>query len=320
MHDFINELLTLPEFDSRPPVLVDIGASGEINHKWEQIAKYSVCIAFDADQRDMDYITAKSSDYRQLYIYKCIVSSTSQPILDFYLTKSPHCSSLLQPNIEELKSFIFSPLFEIEKVEQVSSRELRQILEEINIDYVDWFKSDSQGIDLRLFKNLGQDIIETVLVAEFEPGIIDAYYGEDKLYDVMAYMDTQGFWMSNIEVKGSIRANLDLLGTEFNSFEQHCFSDLHRKTPGWAEVRYFRKQIPHHKRTMLLAWLFAILDEQYGFALEIAHLGKNVTHDLIFEELIRETVKRFRVSYRQKWHQFALNKVLKKLKLLFYYE
>ena len=39
---------------NQPPVLVDIGASGFIHKKWRKIAKYSVCIAFDADTRDFD--------------------------------------------------------------------------------------------------------------------------------------------------------------------------------------------------------------------------------------------------------------------------
>ena len=41
-----------PEIQKKIPVLIDIGASGTIHEKWETLAKYSVCIAFDADSRD----------------------------------------------------------------------------------------------------------------------------------------------------------------------------------------------------------------------------------------------------------------------------
>jgi hypothetical protein len=62
---------------------------------------------------------------------------------------------------------------------------VQQALIKININYIDWFKTDTQGTDLRLFKTLPSKIADHVLAAEFEPGILDAYIGEDKLYSVM---------------------------------------------------------------------------------------------------------------------------------------
>ena len=47
----IQKVLESVYFENKPPVLIDIGASGEINAKWKAIASYSVCIAFDADER-----------------------------------------------------------------------------------------------------------------------------------------------------------------------------------------------------------------------------------------------------------------------------
>jgi len=44
-----------------------------------------------------------------------------------------------------------------------------------------------------------------ILVADFEPGIIDAYEGEDKLHQLMAYMDKDPFWVSSMEIKGTKR-------------------------------------------------------------------------------------------------------------------
>ena len=63
----------------------------------------------------------------------------------------------------------------------------------LKINKIDWFKTDSQGIDLRLFKSLNIEIQNKVIVAEFEPGIIDAYKNEDKLYRLVGYMSNQEF-------------------------------------------------------------------------------------------------------------------------------
>lgn len=66
---------------------------------------------------------------------------------------------------------------------------MKDVLKSINIDYIDWFKTDTQGTDLRIFASLGDELINKILVAEFEPGIIDAYKGEDKLYKIMEFFD-----------------------------------------------------------------------------------------------------------------------------------
>jgi len=51
---------------NQPPVLVDIGASGFLHRKWKSIAKYSICIAFDADDRDFDISKIENKNWKKL--------------------------------------------------------------------------------------------------------------------------------------------------------------------------------------------------------------------------------------------------------------
>ena len=44
---------------AEPPILIDIGASGKLNSMWSKIASFSICIAFDADKREFEYIEQK---------------------------------------------------------------------------------------------------------------------------------------------------------------------------------------------------------------------------------------------------------------------
>ena len=67
---------------------------------------------------------------------------------------------------------------------ELPALDIPSVLAELGLERVDWLKGDSQGTDLRLFRSLG-DLASSVLVAEFEPGIIDAYEGEDKFADVL---------------------------------------------------------------------------------------------------------------------------------------
>ena len=75
-------------------MLVDIGASEQIHSKWKPIAKYSICLAFDADARDFQFIEKEQSRFKKLYVYNCIAFDKDQSKADFFLTSSPYCSSV----------------------------------------------------------------------------------------------------------------------------------------------------------------------------------------------------------------------------------
>ena len=75
--NLFEKVLNQKELFENPPVLLDIGASGRIHPGWKMLAKYSICIAFDADERDFDYVNEESSYYRKMHVFNCIVSNKS---------------------------------------------------------------------------------------------------------------------------------------------------------------------------------------------------------------------------------------------------
>jgi hypothetical protein len=292
--NIINEILGRDEFRDRPPILLDIGASGTGHREWTDIARHAICIAFDADDREMAYIVNEASRYKRLYMYNRIVVDKKDGEQIFYLTKSPFCSSLLEPDNERLNNYTFGELFEVEKKAKLETTDLATIFEELDIQSIDWFKTDSQGIDLRLFNSLGEQVIEKVLVADFEPGIIDAYKNEDKLHALMVYMDRHDFWMSDIKIQGSQRLHRDIADLKFNNLEKRLLPLLIKTSPGWGEVSYFNSFKDSgvlDKRAFLLGWVFAIIKRQYGFALELAVKGGRRFEDPIFKELERHALK-----------------------------
>jgi FkbM family methyltransferase len=235
--NLIDEILNRPEFVYNPPVLVDIGASGKIHSKWKKIAKYSVCIAFDADDREFGYVENAASGFKKLYVYNCIVSDKESDKIDFYLTKSPYCSSTLEPDIPALSEWSFADKFIVEKKISLNNITLSKVLQNLNINKIDWFKTDSQGIDLRLFKSLSNEIQGKVIVAEFEPGLIDAYKTEDKLYNIVGYMSSGNFWLSDFVTKGAERLTQnDLSSITNNGLLKKLIRFSHRISPGWAEI------------------------------------------------------------------------------------
>ncbi len=276
----IEKVLTTKELIEKPPVLLDIGASGEIHPEWRLIAKHSVCVAFDADSRDFNSLETNSG-YKKIHLINAIVSNKTAKTTQFYLTSSPHCSSSLYPLNSKLESWSFSDLFKVEKTIELNNVSLAEVLKEKNINYIDWFKTDSQGTDLRLFNSLSEDLQKNAIIAQFEPGIIDAYKGEDKFHSVLAYMDSMPYWASEINIMGSKRISKTTIekyklnaDTAFNIPNSSC----------WGEITYFNSfEHKNSNRDILLAWVFGTIKQQHGFALDVLNLNHTLDKALLNE-------------------------------------
>jgi hypothetical protein len=296
----IERIFERPELKEQPPVLVDIGASGEIHEKWKRIAAHSICLAFDADDREMSFQEKTNSGFKKLITINRIVSDQPTAEIDFYLTASPFCSSTLEPDMNALAQWPFQDLFKVEKVVKLKSTQLADALKNAGLSYIDWMKTDTQGTDLRIFKSLPDDIRQRVVVAEFEPGIIDAYKGEDKLYQLIGYMTGSAFFMSSLDVKGVQRISHKEIAS-WPDMQQRAFKGSHKISPGWAEVCYINNFTGNHtSRDFLLGWLFATLEKQYAFASEVAHKGFEATNDKFFSELASDSNARVKTN-RMKW-------------------
>src|SRR4051794_21701725 len=114
LNSIINEISKREEIHKQPPVLVDVGASYGVNYLWKRIAGFSICIAFDADDREFEYLEEEKSDFKKLIkVNKIVVHKSENETMDFYLTKSPYCSSFLEPDLRSLSNFHYSDMFEV---------------------------------------------------------------------------------------------------------------------------------------------------------------------------------------------------------------
>ncbi len=302
MKSLIKTVLELPEFIENPPVLIDVGASGAIHEYWHVLAKYSVCLAFDADDRELRIEEKGNSSFKKLLVFNSLVHPEKEGELDFYLTKSPFCSSALPPDNKSLNNWAFGEKFDVIKTVKLKSISLNSALERANISYIDWFKTDSQGLDLNLFLSLKDNVRKNILLAEFEPGIIDAYKGEDKIFVTLQYMATQPYWLAELRIKGSqriIREELDNIAT--NPFKQKLISYSHKSSPGWGEMLYMQEiSAMENRRSLLLGWVFASVTGQHGFGIEIAKKGCSLQNPEIFHSLLKASRKKAsKLSFRR---------------------
>lgn len=300
--NLIQKILESPIMQSQPLVLIDIGASGAIHPIWKQLAPYATCIAFDADERDFDPNSSEKKSFKRLLVKNRLVSEKIAKEQPFYLTASPHCSSLLKPNESSLSQWSYAPFFEVIKTVNLPTTTIEETLREFGIEYIDWYKSDSQGIDLCLFKSLPENIRNGVTVAEFEPGIIDAYYGEDKVKDMLAYQETLNlFWLAKLDVKGNIRMpHAQLTEIISSSFLQKVLGKVGPIAPGWAEMTYlnqFKNPEFKTKRALMVGWIAATILKQHGFAYSLAIEGYDLFGDPLFIQMKKAAARKMLLSF-----------------------
>lgn len=273
--------------------------------------RHSIYVGFDPSPGET-HETLESRFYKAIIVNKAITSDESDEVL-FHFTKSPFCSSTLKPDSESLSNFLFSDHFVIQGEARVRATTLDSVMERLSLSRIDWLKTDSQGTDLRIFDSLRDKVRSQILVVDMEPGLMDAYVGEDLFVDAHRDLTQNGFWLSNLDVHGAVRIRKTTLRKAMASNKDISYNLVERtvrKTPGWVNARYFRTIEwlaggNFAKRDYVLLWIFALLDSQYGFALDLAIEYERVFGvDDISQLMKDEPILRMRRS----WNRMLLGK------------
>lgn len=258
------------------PVLFDIGAAGSPPSVWSTIASESICVSFDPNSDTLKQ--EDSGEFFKRAIINKAVSATPLAQVEFHATRHPSCSSTLEPNQSALAEYLFSDFFEVKGVTSVPAITIEQVLAMLTLDRIHWFKVDSQGTDGRLFLSIPAQVRNRVLAVDVEPGLINAYVGEDFFTDVHSMLTNNGFWLSRCRLKGSVRMSREAVKTylsmPFGAHAEQAAKAI-RETPGWVEARYLRSPMALCQGAcdagdLALLWCFAMVDDQPGFALDVA--------------------------------------------------
>ena len=294
----LTNVMTHHSLASDPPILVDIGASGSIHPQWKEIAKFSKCIAFDAESRA---ICLKDTGFKELNIVDKLVASTSGKV-NFMVTKDLQCSSTLKPQPFTLKRFTFAHLFGIKKEVTLSSVTLTEALSEVGLTKIDWIKIDTQGTDVRIFNSLSLDLRQRILVAEFEPALVEMYCGQDKLEDLLGHLDLQqSFFLADMQVKGSPRLKAELIDKVGTRSVRKATCRGLKRSPCWVDLTYIKdidllNTTNMLLRDWLLLWVCAMTEKQIGYAYEVVIKMGTLFSDPIVSDLLQESKKALRIA------------------------
>jgi FkbM family methyltransferase len=272
-----NTLKKLSELVSKlnlDPVLVDIGCSGDRHKIWDDIAPVSTLIGFDPDKRELN-AHLETGYKNNIIIDRVVCDDDSLDEVDFVFTSNPYCSSLLQPDLDELKNYLFYDYFVPVSNEKVQATSLNRVIKERKLTSLDWIKIDSQGMDLKIINSLDEKYLSKVVALDVEPGFIPAYKGEDLFPSVHEFLVSKGFWLADLRSQKYPRVNAGSL-REINSLlnirDENGIEPFLTSSPTAAEARYLRTISSAAKcgeEQLLLLFIFSILCGHNGFAFDV---------------------------------------------------
>lgn len=275
------------------PVLVDIGASIKPPDIWTPIASRSVYVGFDPDLRD--FRTVQDGVFKVAYtMNSAVTDGRDSGRVPFYFTSSPYCSSTLPPDAAALEQWFFAPLFAVERVGQVNTTTLGRVAADLGLSRLDWVKTDSQGTDLRVLTALEPGLWDGLLAVDIEPGLIDAYQGEDLFVEAHACLTARGFWLSDLSLGRCVRMRRSTYAALADRLPGLAADQVETKlptSPGWVNARYLRTIESSQglgRDRLALLWVFALLDNQPGYALDLAveyerRFGRDELHPLLVD-------------------------------------
>ncbi|MEO7412910.1 MAG: FkbM family methyltransferase [Opitutaceae bacterium] len=305
---FIDELFLDPELQAAPPVLVDVGASGGTHDLWQQIARHSIGVGFEPDRREISALAPAQQNFRRwVFSDRLVVADQDARETKLYLTRSPFCSSTLLPDSSALAKWSFAELFEVVDSRTCPATTLQSLLQQHGLEHLDWLKCDTQGTDLRIFQSLPPARRSRVLAVEFEPGIIDAYHGEDKFSDILVAMQSEPYWLAKLEVHGVPRGSSEMLDRRLGVTWGRQYRRLGPIGPGWVNATYLRRfslKDDLGRREFLLGWIFASLFGQPAEALQVAEIGKQKFGDPLFDRLAKASVRQMRQCVLRPWSRW----------------
>jgi FkbM family methyltransferase len=294
-----------PALRDDPPVLVDVGASGGVHAPWRRIARFAIGVGFEPDARETAALAPAQRQFRRwILVPKLVTSDPGTPDVEFHLTTSPFCSSTLRPDESALGAWAFSDRFTVKESHRLPACTLAAAMQTHGLARIDWLKCDTQGTDLRIFQSLAPEIRQQVLAVELEPGLIDAYHGEDKFHHVLAAMEREPFWLSRLAVLGAPRGRTTMLTTRLGGALAHRYRYLGPIAPGWVEALYLHScddDSGIDLRAHLLLWVFASENAQPSFACEVAETGLRRFGDALFAELADASTRAMRRALWRTW-------------------
>ena len=223
-------------------ILADIGASGEPWEGFESLMPVSDVLRFDPDLRAIQSVSTHDGR-RCVTINKAVVDDPRTSV-DFFLTKSPFCSSTLAPDFERIRDYSYEDLFTVVGVSSLPAVTLEDAARLAGFPRIDWLKIDTQGTEFRILKSLPPALLNLLLVCDVEASLYAHYIGSDTLPEIHNLLRHEEFWVARMiphwRTRGSRETQSQIEGIFSPGFKRRVLGHSSHQGPTTLEMTYAR--------------------------------------------------------------------------------
>jgi FkbM family methyltransferase len=176
--------------DLGAPVLYDIGGRGGLHRRWGLAHRFGLVqpILFEPDPAERARLTAA---YGESAVIGFAAGDVEGPA-SLYVTAEPGCSSLLEPDIESLRTQGLLRGREVVARLPVETRRIDSMIGEGLLPPPTYLKIDVQGFEKRVLDGMGA-VIDGVVAIELESRLVPAYQGETLFPEMIDSLRGSGF-------------------------------------------------------------------------------------------------------------------------------
>ena len=193
---------------------------------------------------------------------KNVIISDKNENANFYVTKDPHCSSLLLPEKKIYKYWYGAHRFKIKKKIKCKVVNFNDFLKSNKIRYIDWLVIDAQGMDLKILKSIKETTLKTINIIDIEPGFELFYKDADKIENIFSFM-RKFFDFADIK----FGYNYKVKSKRLNYIEKKILFLQNEPSKIYANINFLNKS--KKKRSLLLKIIYLIQNNKIFEAREL---------------------------------------------------
>lgn len=258
-------------------VLADVGASGEYWDSYSAFENEADLLRFDPDLRAMEVMEGRNGR-RIVTISAALVEDERQEV-EFHLTRSPYCSSTLEPDHEKLSRYPYRDLFIVEKKAKVPAISVARSLADSGFSHIDWIKLDTQGTEARILKSMPTEAFDRLLVCDVEASLYAHYKGADTIDLIHPLMIESDFWIAGMTPHYNLRIppeRAEEIGRRYRGQKAKYYNVGRLREPTSLEFVYVRSVEGALKRGYDLSalsrlFLCCYALGKFEYSLEVAH-------------------------------------------------
>jgi FkbM family methyltransferase len=216
-------------FKIKPIVLMHIGSAGSNFVNWKNISSSSILISVDGNE------AAKNKNHMFLKeINDNSIISNKNGYSSFYITKDSHCSSLLKPQMKNIRDWYLAHRFKVKKKINVKTISFNNFLKKQKIKYIDWLVIDAQGMDLKILKSLNKNIRDKISIIDIEPGFFNFYDNESSISEIFKYMNSNKFEFSEMKFGNNYKVS----SKNLSNFEKKVLFSNSKPSKNYSNITF----------------------------------------------------------------------------------